>query len=83
MIVARGGVGLLAAGLFFPMAMAGAMNMLGLISDVTWWWTLFYIACAQLATLGAGANFHPVGRAIRRWSSEVHNHFERLAWGER
>lgn len=83
MTVARGVVGLLAAALYFPMAMAGAMHLLGLINPVTWWWTLFYIACAQLAILGAGANFHPVGRAIRRWSSEMHNHFERLAWGER
>jgi hypothetical protein len=81
MTVARGIIGLLTAGLYFPMAMAGAMHTLGLISPATWWWALFYIACAQLAILGAGANFHPLGRAIRRWSSEAHQRFERLAWG--
>lgn len=83
MTVARGIIGLMAAGLYFPMAMAGAMHTLGLIGPVTWWWTLFYIACAQLVILGAGANFHPLGRAIRRWSSEAHQRFERLAWGDR
>lgn len=82
-MVARGIVGLLAAGLYFPMAMAGAMHTLSLISPVTWWWALFYIACAQLVILGAGANFHPLGRAIRRLSSEAHQRFERLAWGDR
>lgn len=82
MTMARGIVGICAAGLYFPMAMAGAMHLLDLITPVTWWWALFYLACAQLVVLGAGANFHPLGRALRRWSSEVYTRFERLAWGD-
>lgn len=82
-VVARGVVGHLAASLFFPMAMIDGLAMLGVLTDAQWWWALFYLATAQLAALGAGANFHPLGRAIRRWSSEAHQRFERLAWGDR
>lgn len=81
-VAARGVVGIVASSLFFPMAAASAVFLAGGITDVTWWWTLFYLACLQLAVLGAGANFHRLGRAIRAWSDQLHHRLERALWGE-
>ena len=83
MVVARGFVGHVSAGLFFPMAMIDGLAILKGLTPAQWWWALFYIAVAQLIALGAGADFHPVGRSIRAWSDRVHQRFERLAWGDR
>jgi len=77
-LLARGLVGHLAASLFFPMAMVGGLMVWGKISAVTWWWGLFYLACAQLVLLGMGSNLHPMGRKLRRWGSQIHQHFNRL-----
>jgi hypothetical protein len=81
-IVARGAVGHFCASMFLPMALLGALHGWGKISDMTWWWGLFYLACVQLVFLGMGSNLHPVGRFLRRWSDQVHQHFNRLV-GER
>jgi hypothetical protein len=81
--VARGVVGHLCASLFLPMSMVDVTHLLGLISGATWWWALFYMACAQLVLLGMGSNLHPLGRSIRRWSESVHQHFSRAVGAAR
>lgn len=77
-VVARGMVGHFCAALFLPMGILGSFELLGFISPATWWWGLFYLACAQLVFLGVGSNLHPLGRELRRWSDRVHQHFNRL-----
>lgn len=79
MTVARGMVGILCAAMFLPMAILGGFEVFGLVNAPTWWWGLFYLACAQLVFLGMGSNLHPVGRALRRWSDTIHQNFSRLA----
>lgn len=76
--VARG-IGHFTASLFLPMALLGGLEVWGKVSPVTWWWGLFYMACAQLILVGMGANFHPLGRSLRKWAAEIHRHFNRLA----
>lgn len=77
-LVARGLVGHITASLFLPMSMLGGLMVWGKISGSTWWWGLFYLACLQLVLLGMGSNLHPIGRQLRRWGSQLHQHFNKL-----
>lgn len=75
MTIARGLTSHICAGLFFPMLTIDGLEMLGIIDRTTWWWAIFYLACAQLIAIGAGANFHPIGKAIRKAAAEMHHWF--------
>ncbi|TKD50232.1 hypothetical protein [Sphingomonas baiyangensis] len=81
MVIARGLAGHVIAGIFFPMVTVDALRLWELVSPMTWWWAIYYMAMAQLVALGMGAEFHPLGRAIRRLSAELHARFERsMGW---
>lgn len=78
-LVARRPAGHLACALFVPMATADLAALNGFVSPAVWWWTIYYMAFAQLAVLGAGAQFHPLGRAIGRWARRKLDQFEAVA----
>jgi len=64
------------AAVFVPLATLDAMQLTGYISLWAWWWAVYYTAFAQLTVLGAGGEFHPLGRKIRAWAQEVKKSFE-------
>jgi len=70
--IARGLASHICAGLFFPMLTIDALKVAGVIDPTTWWWAIFYLACAQLIAIGLGADFHPIGKAIRKMAEEMH-----------
>lgn len=76
MPIARGIASHICAGLFFPMLTIDALEIAGVINMPTWWWAIFYLACAQLVAIGAGANFHPIGKAFRKLEQDMHRWFQ-------
>lgn len=84
MTLARGIPSHCCAGLYFPMLTVDALCVAHAIDPATWWWSLFYLACAQLIAIGAGSELHRLGKWLRRLSGQIHNivsHEMRRAWG--
>lgn len=80
LMLSRNLPGHFAASLFLPLASVDLFQLIGAISISTWWWGVYYIACAQLVGLAIGADLHPLGRTIRAWGTRMAEWFEFRAW---
>jgi hypothetical protein len=84
MAVSRQLPGHVAAAIFLPMVSVDLIRLVGLISAVTWWWAIYYLALAQFLTLAAGADLHPLGRWVRARAAHIADRLEYrglASWG--
>lgn len=78
--VARNPVEHFTAALFVAMACVDALRLFDVLWAITWYRAIFFLSFAQLVTIAATADFHPIGRAVRTWAQRILSGLEMRAF---
>jgi len=65
------------ASVFLPMGTVDLLCVKEMASEYTWWWSLYYLAFAQLFILALASELHPIGRWIKRTAETAWLHMEK------
>lgn len=77
LIASRNLPGHIATAIFLPLASVDLCQIAGMVTPLNWWWAVWMLAMGQLIVLGAGADFHPIGKAMRAWGQRMTHWYER------